>query len=431
MTSQNRNIKEQFLTVKIERLVPDGYGLGFADGLTVFVPLTAAGDLVKAKIDRQKGTVAFATLVEILEPSADRIVPLCQYFGRCGGCDFQQMNYEAQLKAKAGIIKDALRRIGKIDWPEKIEIVPSPSEWNYRTRVNWKRDKSNLGYFERSSHRVIDVETCPILATLLQNELSRQRENLAGKNSAELQAVSSDNEISRRDGRQYGVFDENFYAANHEAAELEKDISADIGKAREICLKVGDFDYAFSAATFFQVNHSLLTAFVKTAIGAARGNSALDLYCGVGLFSLPLAKRFSEVKGIEGNPNSVELARKNVHQAGLTNVNFETALVGQWLANKSATLPPLDFVLLDPPRTGAERQTIASLLKIEPLQIVYVSCNPATLARDLRLLLETGVYQIEQITAFDFFPQTHHVETIVHLRKAVKSTKPCEREEAF
>ena len=417
MKPQNRNIKEQFLTVKIERLVPDGYGLGFADGLTVFVPLTAVGDLVRAKIDRQKGTVAFASTVEILEPSADRIVPPCQYFGRCGGCDFQQMNYGAQLDAKAGMIKDALRRIGKIDWPEKIEIVPSPSEWNYRTRVNWKRDKSQLGYFERSSHRVIDIETCPILATLLQNELSCQRENLSGTNFAGLQAVSSDNEISRRVGRQYGVFDENFYAANHEAAELEKGISAAPGKAHEIFLRVGDFDYAFSAATFFQVNHSLLPSFVKTAIGAVSGDYALDLYCGVGLFSLPLAGRFGEVRGIEGNPDSIELARKNVQKAGLTNVKFETALVGDWLANKAATLSSLDFVLLDPPRTGAERQTIANLLKIKPRQIVYVSCNPATLARDLRLLLETGIYQIEQITAFDFFPQTHHVETIVHLRK--------------
>ena len=418
MKSQGRNRKERFLTVKIERIVPDGYGIGFADGLTVFAPLTAAGDLIKARIDRQKGAVAFASIIEILEPSADRIVPPCPYFGRCGGCDFQQMNYDAQLRTKSEIIKDALRRIGKIDWTENIEILPSPFEWNYRTRVNWKRDKTHLGYFERNSHRVIDVTECPILAPLLQHELSRQRENLTKTNSAEIQAVASETEISRRTGRQNEVFDENFYAANHQAAELESEISADGGKAKAICLTVGDFDYDFSAATFFQVNHGLLAAFVETAVGNLNGSFAIDLYCGVGLFALPLAKRFGAVQGIEGNPDSIELAQKNGRRAGLTNVEFETAMVGEWLANNAATLPQLDFVLLDPPRTGAERETIANLLRLQPQQIVYVSCNPATLARDLRLLLENGTYKIEKITAFDFFPQTHHVETIVHLRNS-------------
>ena len=412
------------MTVKIERIVPDGYGIGFADGLTVFVPLTAAGDLVKAKIDRQKGTIAFASVIEILEPSADRIVPSCPYFGRCGGCDFQQMNYEAQLAAKVEIVKDALRRIGKIEWPGKINIIRSPAEWNYRTRAQWKRDGDKLGYFERNSHRVIDIEVCPILAMPLQTQLEQERKNFKKTNFAEVQAVAGNNQISRRVGRRDATnFDENFYAANQEAVQPERKASIESENADEVSLTIGGFEYRFSAATFFQVNHSILPQFIETAIADAKGTLALDLYCGVGLFSLPLAKRFDQVIGIEGNTASIEFAQKNAANAGLQNATFESAVVGEWL--RQNVEKKVDFVLLDPPRTGAERETIESLITMKPKQIVYASCNPATLGRDLRLLLENGDYQIEHITAFDFFPQTHHVETIVRLLKTVNNTKPC------
>lgn len=424
MKSLVPNDSVKFLTLKIERIVPDGYGIGFADGLTVFVPLTAAGDLVKVKIDREKSRIAFASLIEILEPSVDRIVPQCQYFGRCGGCDFQQMNYEAQLRAKVGIIKDALRRIGKIDWQQEIKIIESPNQWNYRTRVQWKRDGDRFGYFERNSHRVIDVDVCPILTPLLQHELKNQRENLKKANFAEIQIVSGEREISARHGRQNEIFDENFYAANQEAGEDESQVSTSKAKAKEIFQTVGEFEYSFSAATFFQVNHDLLPQFVETVIGDSSGNLALDLYCGVGLFSLFLAKRFETVLGIEGNSQSIELARVNAQTANLPNIIFKTFFVGEWLTKNPDNLKPPDLVLLDPPRSGAERETIECLIELKPQQIVYVSCNPTTLARDLRLLLESNVYKIEQITAFDFFPQTHHIETIVHLRRILIDNFP-------
>lgn len=405
------------MIVKIERIVPDGYGIGFANGLTIFVPLTTPGDVIKARIERQKGKIAFASLIEILEPAVDRIAPPCPYFGRCGGCDFQQMNYAAQLRAKVAILKDALRRLGKIDWPEEIKIVPSPAEWNYRTRVQWKDDgNGRFGYFERNSHQVIDIETCPILARPLQQELSRQRQNLKRSKQIEVQAVSADEQISIRLGRESEIFDENFYAANREASEMERQMPADKSGTKEICAKVGDLNYVFSAATFFQINQTLLSAFLKTVLSQSSGNFALDLYCGVGLFSLPLAARFGKVIGVEGNRSSIKFACKNAESACLTNAQFENAFVGAWLTANLQLLEAPDFVLLDPPRTGAERETIENLISLKPREIVYVSCNPATLARDLRILLESQRYRIERITCFDFFPQTHHVETIVKLR---------------
>lgn len=416
--AEKPNWGEKILNVRIERIVPDGAGIGFAEGLTVFVPLTAPGDLARVKIERKKGNTAFANLVEILEPSPARRTPPCPYFGACGGCDFQQLNYAAQLEAKVGIVKDCLRRIGKIEWQNEIEIIASPHEFGYRTRAQWKREREKLGYFERNSHRTIDVEICPILAAPLQNELANRRAKLKTEKSNfnEIQAVSAGENVSVRFSSGAHEFDENFYAANRELSNKSRsETAADADAAKEIVFTLDGFEYRFSAATFFQVNHDLLPAFVANALQTDAGNFALDLFCGVGLFALPLAKRFKKVIGVEGNETSIEFAQKNAATANIKNTKFHQSFVGKWLIENKANLPPVDLVLLDPPRTGAESETIQSLVELRPRKIVYVSCNPATLARDLRLLCAND-FEIEQIKAFDFFPQTHHVETVVHLK---------------
>lgn len=408
--------KPEIVEVLIEKIVPDGFGLAHAENLTIFVPLAAAGDRARVRIERQKGKVAFAELVEILEPSVNRVKPPCPHFGVCGGCDFQQLNYAMQLRAKVEIIRDCLRRIGKIEWKREIEIVRSPSELNYRTRAQWKRDGKKLGYFERKSHRVCDVRVCPILIEPLQKTLQSARENSAS-NFAELRAAAGGENVSLGFANTTTAAepDENFYAASKIAEENDRTRAAPRkSKAEEINLKIGAFDYAFSADVFFQVNHALLPEFVETAVGEAEGNHALDLYCGVGLFTLPLAAKFKKVAGIEGNHLSIQFAKANSGKADLKNIDFDISAVGKWLAENAGKLAAVDFVLLDPPRSGAERETIESLIRLKTAKIVYVSCNPATLARDLRLLTAGG-YEIENIKAFDFFPQTHHVETIVHL----------------
>ncbi|MDQ4121083.1 MAG: 23S rRNA (uracil(1939)-C(5))-methyltransferase RlmD [Acidobacteriota bacterium] len=410
----------EILEVLIEKIVPDGFGLAHAQNLTIFVPLVAAGDRARVRIERKKGKVAFAEVVEILEPSADRVKPPCPHFGVCGGCDFQQLNYTAQLRAKVEIIRDCLRRIGKIDWQREIEIAASPNDWNYRTRAQWKRDGKKIGYFERKSHRVCDVVVCPILTETLQKTLHSTREN-SDWNFVELRAAASGETVSLSfaNSKTDAEPDENFYAANKIEEENDRiDASPRKSKAEEISLRIGDLDYSFSADVFFQVNHGLLREFVETAIGEAHGDQALDLYCGVGLFTLPLAAKFKKVFGIEGNRLSIQFAKSNALSADLKNVDFEVSAVGKWLAENEEKLAETDFVLLDPPRSGAEAETINTLIRLRPLKIVYVSCNPATLARDLRALMAGG-YEIENIRAFDFFPQTHHVETVVHLSSKV------------
>ena len=384
------------LDVEIQKIVPKGLGLAFAEKLTVFVPLSAAGDKVRVRINHLKGKIAFAEIEEIIEPSTDRIEPPCPYFGRCGGCDFQQMNYEAQLAAKLAIIQDSLHRIGKIDYELEIPMIASPREFNYRSRAQWHLDtrQKTIGYFRRNSHDVIDIEHCPILTPELDATLQSLRSNL-----------------------EWGTFWSD--RASIEAAHgSEGDVSLFspeiMEPTQDISFTVGGEKYFYSALSFFQGNQFLIEQLIETAISGASGETALDLYCGVGLFTLPLARKFGQVIGVEGNDRAIDFAEKNAANAQLNNVRFVRDGVDDFLSGHN--LENTDFVLLDPPRAGTEKWTIANIIKLKPKQISYVSCEPSILARDLRTLLDSG-YAIESLTAFDLFPQTHHVETVARLRR--------------
>lgn len=387
------NSQPETIEVKIERILPGGLGLAHADGLTLFVHLAAPGDLVRVVIERTRGKIAFAAIKEIIAPGPARIEPPCPYFGRCGGCDFQQLNYETQLQTKVEMIRDCLHRLGGIDPVPDVEIHPSPNEWHYRARANWQVDQVSrqLGYFERGSNRVCDVEFCAVLTPELQTTLAGVRQQLAqaaivGKN---IEAVAGDEAVS----------------VSSDAGELETKV---------VSRAAAGETYRFSAAGFFQINHELLEPIIEEAIGDATGDLAVDLYCGVGLFTLPLARRFQRVVGIESSRTATKFARENLTSADLANGRIETARVGDWLRENSGSLGKVDYLLLDPPRTGAENKDIQGIVAVRPSQISYVSCDPATLARDLKKLIAAG-YKLHSIKAFDMFPQTHHVETVVRL----------------
>jgi 23S rRNA (uracil1939-C5)-methyltransferase len=388
---------DKTLDVTVEKIVPGGYGLAFAENLTVFVSLAAPGDHLRVRIREKKGKIAFAEIVEILQPSAARIVPECVYFGRCGGCDFQQLNYQAQLDAKVGIIRDCLTRIGKINYESEIEVVGSPKDYGYRSRAQWHVDsrRKRLGYFMRGSHQIIDVEDCPILTEPLYETLLDFRRNIEWESFwselVEIEAAGA--------GEQVSIY----------SSEI-------VEPTREISFSARGETYFYDAQSFFQGNQFLIEPLIETAVGGVEGRAALDLYCGVGLFTLPLARRFATVTGVEGSKKAVEFARTNIERARLENARVFAESVGEWLTANAADLENTDFVLLDPPRAGAEKETIENLLRILPPEISYVSCEPSTLARDLRILCESR-YSIESITAVDLFPQTHHVETVVRLRR--------------
>ena len=418
-TTQGPFRQEKTLEVEIERLLPGGVGLAHAQGLTLFVSLAAPGDVLRVVIDRIQGKVGFASITEILKPSPLRIEPPCPYFGRCGGCDFQQLTYEAQLNAKAEIIHDCLHRIAKIEIPLNIPIHPSPNQWHYRARAMWQVDSTNsndklLGYFERGSNRVCDVEYCGVLVPELQTTLEQVRDEFRAATDMDslrdIEVVAGDEGVS----------------VAPPLAGFKTDIVSGV---------IGNETYYFSAEAFFQINHELLQSLIGEALchvnreagtrGAAgeaesdtgaeaKGRSAIDLYCGVGLFTLPLARRFKRVVAVEGSARATEFARRNLESAKLNTAEVVTSRLSDWMKQHSRSFGPVDFLLLDPPRAGAESAVISGILALRPARIAYVSCDPATLARDLKKLIAGG-YALDSIVAFDMFPQTHHVETVAHL----------------
>lgn len=388
--------KQELLDVTIEKMVPNGFGLGHVDGLTVMVPLVAPGDTVRVLTGKRNGNLVFAQIEKILKPSPLRIEPGCKYFGKCGGCNFQQLSYEEQLKAKSAIVEDCLHRIAKIENPAPVEVVASPEPWRYRSRANWHADtkEKKLGYFYRNTNKVCDIDECPILLEPLQTELTRLKSELhwgeIWNNIAHIDASASSGEISLR---------------SDEFPEVPRDIT----------FHSNGFDFTYSANVFFQGNPYVTPLLVDAAVKDVSGEFALDLYCGVGLFTLPLAKNFTRVIGVEENSNSIEYAKKNAVKNGLDNAEFYSADVGRWLNENLETLRGLDTLLLDPPRVGVEKDVIKAIIELAPRDIIYVSCDPATLARDLRALFER--YDLLDVHAFDMFPQTHHVETIAKLKR--------------
>jgi 23S rRNA (uracil1939-C5)-methyltransferase len=394
------------LEVVIERILPGGLGLAHADGRTVMVALAAPGDRLRVHIDRVKGNVCFASIKEVIEASPSRIDPPCPYFGRCGGCDFQQLNYEAQLKTKQEIVRDCLRRIGGIENIPDFPITSAPGEWHYRSRAQWQYDsiRKRLGYFESGSRRVCDVAECAVLAPELQSELeqmrARMQQGALPDNARHFRALAGDEEVSLIDDHGKGP------------------TVGERAGVRDITRTIHGERYHLNAASFFQANTSLLPQLIDNAIGDAGGKLAIELYCGVGLFTLPLARRFETVVGVENDFPAAQFARRNLADADVGKTEIVNEDVANWLENPDCARldGALDFLLLDPPRTGAESRVISGILKLKPGKICYVSCDPATLARDLKKLIAGG-YSIAHINTFDMFPQTHHVETVVHLSR--------------
>lgn len=382
------------IEVKIEKIVPGGYGLGFAEGYTFFVALSAPQDVLNARVVKIKGRTAFAEVEKVISASPFRTDPECSYFGRCGGCDLQQLDISSQLAAKKAIIRDCIERIGKIHYEDDIRIISSPEPFGYRLRAQWHVDTigRKIGYYRRDSRDLVEIEDCPVLAPELRQCLSQYRSEMPwdmffSDRSQIDAACGSDGSVST--------------------------YSPDLPEAtNDIDFRTTEERYIFSARSFFQGNRFLVERLVETAIEDAEGETALDLYCGVGLFTLPLARRFKKVVGVEENPDATAFAGRNLSNAGLDNAEIVTESVRRFLTSGNA--PKCDFVLLDPPRAGTEKETMQALLRLGPERVSYVACEPSILARDLKRFVESG-YRIDSITALDLFPQTHHVETVAHL----------------
>lgn len=382
--------------VTTERLAFGGDAVARHEGLAIFIPFAAPGERLRVRITESKKNFARGVIEAILTPSLSRREAPCKYFGECGGCQLQHLSYEEQLKAKSNFVRDALTRIGGIAWESEIEIR-SAAEFGYRSRAQVKIENGSnqlrIGFNRYGSHAVCDIETCPVLVPELDREFVRLRSTLKSNERAlprhaEVEMALGETGISLK-------------------PELNGFSSAPVTE------RIGDTTYSFGASTFFQVNSLLLEDFVKEATANHSGNLAVDLYAGVGLFTLQLARSFERVIGVESDRRAARFARENISVNNVRNVEFHNNHVESWLKHLNPREPRPDFVLLDPPRAGAA-EAIDEIARLKPSRITYVSCDPATLARDLRKLLDAS-YKLSDVVAFDLFPQTYHVETIASL----------------
>ena len=353
----------------------------------VFVPLTAPGDRVRARIVRSRARFAHARLEQLLTAGADRVEPICPAFGHCGGCAWQHVAYPAQLRAKAQIVADALGRLAGVTCSAPVSITPSPAPFGYRSRARVHCAEGRVGYRSRRSHELCAVSSCPVLSAPLDRALG------------ELAAHPPE-----RDG-------EWELAAGGGAARAVA-LAAD--QAPCVTLQLGDDALRISPGVFFQANallHEALAGAVLRAAGA--GRRALELFAGAGFLTLGLARRFTRVTAVESDAAAVADLAHNLRCAGIDNVEIfaqrvEAALEADEVRARA------DVVVLDPPRSGLPRGVAAALARAGHPRIVYLSCDAATLARDVKALAAGG-YALAQVEAFDLFPQTPHTEGLIRL----------------
>ena len=388
------------ITVEIDRIVGDGKGIGFVDGRTVFVSRAVPGDFVRARVMRKQGKILHAEILEVLTPSPMRIEPRVADFDASGGLDLQYIGYDHQLRVKAGIIEDSLRRIARLDPLPEVFVTPSPQEWEYRSRAEFQIDHRTgaVGYFASQSHRVVDVEESPVLTPEVQTLLTTLRDDVAAglvpTAAREYRAVQGDT-----------------------GSVLEPTSTA---RSRMVMRTVGGELFRFSAECFFQANipiaEKMMAHVIRIAEEAALSPGlALDLYSGVGLFTVPLARRFKQTIGVESFAPAAKYAEENVEHAG-QQARIVTAPVERWLSGDRSPLGRIALAVFDPPRSGAGPEVIDALVHLKPAHIAAVSCDPATFARDIRGLLDGG-YELVEVQGYDMFPQTHHVELVGHLRR--------------
>ena len=421
------------MKLTIEKLVYGGEGLAHSDGQTIFVPFVLPGEVVEAQVIDRKKKFVRARLLEVLTPSPDRASPPCPHFTDCGGCDYQHMAYETQLRAKAEILRETLRRIGKASWEGPIKTHPSPP-LGYRNRAQWKvRPEAgrsgalSIGYFRSGTSALCAVTECPILSPRLAATLAALREWLAGgtlpPTLTELEAFADEAEPRILLNASFAGLSSSpeaiaatFHAAIPELATLLlHDTSRDrmeLDGPGYISYRVGAAEYRVGHLSFFQTNRFLIEEMVAAVEGETPGGLALDLFAGVGLFTLPLARRFERVVAVESNPAAARDLKANL-EAGGTSAQVMNSEVEKFLA---AWKDRPDLVLLDPPRGGVPAAALARIAQLAPPRISYFSCDPATLARDLATLL-AAEYRITELQCFDVFPETFHIESLVRLER--------------
>lgn len=429
--------------IKIETLVYGGNGLGRQNGKVVFIPLTAPGDTVEFNPKKEKKGYIEGELLNIVESSPIRREPPCPVFGECGGCSWQHLPYEEQLKAKEDIFRETMWRLGTVERESILPIIAAPSEFNYRNRAQFKASviegQFHAGFFKRQSHALIDIDSCPLMSPLI-NSIFAEMKNLLAE--APFKEKVSQIEISVDDSDKCGLtilhlmsdptktdkkfarenlsdingMDGLFFRHGRKPGNTKIFLKNDAPLDYSLEVKGEELKLAFSPGGFTQVNYAQNRRLIEEAIevaGRGKIGRALDLYCGIGNFSLPLAKISKKVTAIESFAKAIDDGNENAKRNGINNCNFIAASALKEIFKTD--LRDIDLALIDPPRDGAAK-VMKRLAEYEVPRIIYVSCNPTTLARDLRYLTRSG-YTIVSSRPIDLFPQTWHIESITVAEK--------------
>jgi tRNA/tmRNA/rRNA uracil-C5-methylase (TrmA/RlmC/RlmD family) len=390
----------QELEIEIESLSNLGKGVGRVDGWVVFVPHSLPGELVKARVYRNSSSFSEADLLEVIRPSESRVTPQCPLFGQCGGCQYQNLAYPAQLEWKRDQVAELLQRMAGIDFPVS-PVFPSPLTYGYRSKItpHFQKPKNGvmgpIGFLiDGRIQQVLDVPHCPIASESINAILPKIRKTV------------TENAKSYKRGATLLLRD-----------SLDGYVCTD---PTEMCeQEVGELKFSFHAGEFFQNNPHILGAFAdhvkNEALGQGEVTHLVDAYCGSGLFCLSAAGAFTEAVGIEVSESSIDWAKRNASQNGIENCRFiqgdATGIFTEvrFPAGKTA-------VVIDPPRKGSSPEFLEQLIAFAPRRVVYVSCNPATQIRDLEILKTH--YHITRIQPFDLFPQTRHLECVITLERS-------------
>lgn len=457
--------KNDEFELEITGIGKDGEGIGHFDGMTFFVPGALPGDTIRAAVTKLKKTYGYARVLSILSPSPDRVEPPCPVSARCGGCSLMNLSYKAQLRMKEDTVEDDLVRIGGFDRAliEKIKepIIGMTDPMRYRNKaqipVGMMPDgRIVTGFYARHSHRIIEPD--PSVGCLIgapeNQEITHAIKSWMYENKLRAYDETTQKGLIRHilirhgvhtgqvmvclviNGKSIPAIDslvERLTVACPDITSICININKNTGNVilgeRTECIwgepvitdKVGDITFDISAKSFFQVNPVQMEKLYSKALEYAdlKGEeNVYDLYSGIGTISLFLAKRAGHVTGVEVVPDAVKDAIRNAKLNGFSNTNFYTGKTEDVLPKLVAQGRPADVIVLDPPRKGAEKSVLETILSVSTSRIVYVSCDPATLSRDLAILCEDGTYELKKYTPVDQFPESVHVETVVLLTNA-------------
>lgn len=435
------------MRLKVKKLIYGGWGLGRFEGQVVLVPRVLPGEEVEVQVERQRKDYLVASPVEIVEPAEGRIEPLCPHFEDCGGCDYQHIRYDLQVRFKEEILKEELRRLGGID-PEVVEpMFKAQNPFGWRLRVEMAvvvLDRLRVGFYRRGTREVVAVERCPVAHELTSEVL--QKLYLALQRHLNLARAVRRIEVavSPYEGRGHLIIYSLVHHDRKRMRSLAEELSMECGVLKDVLLKHRALVFPHSLlgrgrtasalrlrpcgvellcypGVFFQANaeqNERLIQLLKEALSTGVGK-VVELFCGMGNLSLPLAPLASSWVGVERDVLAVRNANYNAQLNGVKGLRFLQGEAVEVLRGMVQEGQRCQLLLLDPPRKGAlEELKVVPLL--DPERIIYVSCNPATLARDLKFLLREG-YDLERVVPLDFFPQTHHIEAVAFLKRRITS----------